>query len=316
MTHSHNHAGCHKGDFGHHDHAAHADLDTADGRRRVAIAGIVTALFVVVEAIGGIISGSLALLADAAHMFTDAASLALAWLGYVFAARPADDTRPFGFGRMRVLAAFINGLTLLALSAWIVFEGVQRMLDPQPIHGSIMLWVAVAGLAVNLVSAKVLHGGDKNDINLSGALWHVIGDLLGSVAAILASIVIIFTNWTLIDPILSILVAILVFVAGIRITKRAGHILAQGAPEHLTPSTIRSTLNKHIEGISEVVNIHVWQLTEDKSVVTVELKAADNISTESLRQGVKQHLINQLHVHLATVEIVQNTEGDNFIATT
>lgn len=259
----------------------------------------------VVETIGGIISGSLALLADAAHMFTDAASLALAWLGYVFAARPADDTRSFGFGRMRVLAAFVNGLALLALSAWIVVEGVQRLLDPQPIRGSVMLWVAVGGLVVNLVAAFVLHGGDKKDINLSGALWHVLGDLLGSVAAILAAVVIVATDWTPIDAILSILVAILVFIAGIRITRRAGHILAQGAPDHLTPSTIRSSLDDHVEGKYDVTHIHVWQLTEDKSVVTIEIEAGNDVNPEGLRQAVKQHLIEQMCVYLATVEIVQ-----------
>jgi len=137
MTHGHDNS------HGHHDHAAHADLNTADGRRRVAIAGIVTAVFMVVETNGGIISGSLALLADAAHMFTDAESLALAWLGYFFAARPADDTRSFGSGRLRALAAFTNELALLALAVWIVIDGIQRLANPQPIIGSLMLWVAI-----------------------------------------------------------------------------------------------------------------------------------------------------------------------------
>jgi len=126
----------------------------------------------VVEAVGGIISGSLALIADAAHMLTDSASLALAWLGYWFAAKAPDDTRPFGFGRMRVLAAFVNGIALLALAAWIMVVGLLRLLDPQPIAGAIMLAVAIGGLVVNLIAAFVLHGGDNDDINLSGALWH------------------------------------------------------------------------------------------------------------------------------------------------
>jgi len=177
---------------GHHDHAAHADLDTADGRKRVAIACVITALFAVVEVVGGIISGSLALLADAAHMLTDSASLALAWLGYWFAAKAPDDTRSFGFGRMRVLAAFVNGIALLALAAWIMVEGVLRLLNPQPVIGVTMLVIAIGGLVVNLIAAFILHGGDNKDINLSGALWHVLGDLLGSVAAIAAAMVIMF----------------------------------------------------------------------------------------------------------------------------
>lgn len=259
----------------------------------------------VVETIGGIVSGSLALLADAAHMFTDAASLGLAWLGYMFAARPADDTRPFGFGRMRVLAAFVNGLALLALAVWIVVEGLQRLLNPQPIQGSIMLWIAIGGLAVNLTCAAILHGGDKNDINLSGALWHVLGDLLGSIAAIVAAIIIVATHWTPIDSILSMLVAILVLIAGIRITHRAGHILAQGAPGHLTPSTIRSALNQHVADIGEISRIHVWLLTEDKPIVTLQILANDEDSSERIRTAVKQYLTEQMHVHLVTVEIAR-----------
>jgi len=209
---------------GHHDHAAHADLDTADGRKRVAIACVITAAFTVVEAIGGVISGSLALLADAAHMLTDSASLALAWIGYWFAAKAPDEARPFGFGRMRVLASFVNGIALIALAVWIMIEGLIRLLDPQPVASVIMLVVAIGGLVVNLIAAFVLHGGDNDDINLSGALWHVLGDLLGSVAAIAAAIVIMMTDWTPIDPLLSILVSVLVFVAGMRITKRAGQM--------------------------------------------------------------------------------------------
>lgn len=204
MSTCNNHTTCQ----GHHDHAALADLNTADGRTKVAIAGIITALFMVVEVVGGVISGSLALLADAAHMLTDAASLGLAWLGYWFAAKAADETRSFGFGRMRVLAAFTNGLALMALSVWIVIEGIQRLANPQPVASTIMLVVAIGGLMVNIIAAWVLHGGNKEDINLSGAFWHVIGDLLGSVAAILASMIIMLTSWTTIDPILSILVRI------------------------------------------------------------------------------------------------------------
>ena len=293
----------------HHDHAAHADVNTTDGRRRVAIACVLTAVFTVVEAIGGIISGSLALLADAAHMLTDSASLALAWLGYFFSTRPADETRSFGFGRLRVLAAFANGLALLVLSVWIVVEGIQRLANPQPIGGSLMLLVAIGGLIVNLIAAWVLHGGDSDDINLSGALWHVLGDLLGSVAAILAAIIILYTNWLPIDPILSMLVALLVSIAGFRITRRAGHILAQGAPEHLTPTMIRSALSANIDGISSMPHIHVWLLTEDKPVVTVEVQAANAVCPETLRSAVKHHLSVQLRVHLSTVEVVSEPQG-------
>ena len=286
---------------GHHDHAAHADLDTSDGRKRVAIACVITAVFTVVEAVGGIITGSLALLADAAHMLTDSASLALAWIGYWFAAKAPDETRSFGFGRMRVLAAFVNGIALLALAAWIMVEGALRLFNPQPVIGVIMLIVAIGGLVVNLIAAYILHGGDNDDINLSGALWHVLGDLLGSVAAIAAAIVIMMTNWTPIDPLLSILVSLLVLIAGVRITRRAGHILLQGAPDGLTPAVIRSSLIKEFNGVKVVEPVHVWQLTEDKLVATVCITAGVGTCAETLRLSVKRYLEKELHLNLVTV---------------
>lgn len=302
-SHAHSHGHCQSHGHG-HDHAAHADISTKDGRRRVAFAAILTALFMVAEVIGGIISGSIALIADAAHMLTDSASLALAWLGYWFAAKPADETRSYGFGRMRVLAAFTNGLALIGLSIWIVAASVQRLADPQPVLGGIMLWVAVGGLVVNVVAFAILHGGNRDDINLSGALWHVAGDLLGSLAAIIAAIIIIMTNWTPIDPILSILVAVLVLIAGYKITRRAGHILIQGTPAGLTPSAIRSVLIDHVEGLADTGDIHAWTLTEDKPMVTISVTAAPGTCSEKLRRAVKQRLHDALHIHSATVEVI------------
>ena len=306
-THKHAHghsASCN----GHHDHAAHADLDTADGRSRVAIACVITAIFMVVEAIGGLISGSLALLADAAHMLTDSASLALAWLGYWFASKAPDESRSFGFGRMRVLAAFTNGIVLIGLSVWIVVEGLLRMMDPQPVLGIMMLWVAIGGLIVNLIAAFVLHGGDNNDINLSGALWHVLGDLLGSVAAIVAAVIIVGTGWTIFDPLLSMLVAFLVLLAGIRITHRAGHILLQGAPEDLTPTIISEELLDQIDGVLDVQDIHVWLLTEGEPIVTLCIVAEEDVCAEKLLDTVKQYLVEEMNVHLSTVEITYEPE--------
>lgn len=302
MGNHHSHA--HDHSHGHaHDHAAHVDTNTADGRRRVAIACLLTASFMVAEVIGGIISGSLALIADAAHMMTDAASLALAWLGYWFAAKPTDETRTYGFGRMRVLAAFTNGLALLALAVWIMVEGIFRLADPQPVLGGIMLWVAIGGLVVNIIAFFILHGGDSEDINLSGAMWHVAGDLLGSVAAIGAAVIIIFTGWTPIDPILSMLVALLVFIAGIGITRRAGHILLQGTPAGLTPETIRAALNGKIEGLQEAGHIHAWVLTESQPMITLDVTAAPGACTERLRRAVKDRLHDIFDAHHVTVEI-------------
>ncbi|MEM9668410.1 MAG: cation diffusion facilitator family transporter [Pseudomonadota bacterium] len=300
MVHTHKHA--HGTDAGHNH--GHGDVATADGRRRVAIAGVLTASFMVAEIIGGLISGSLALLADAAHMLTDAASLALAWFGYRLAARPADDMRNFGFSRLRVLAAFTNGLALLALSVWILVEGVQRLLSPSEVMAPLMLGVAIGGLLVNLIAFAVLHGGDQEDLNLSGALWHVAGDLLGSVAAIAAALTIMWTGWMAIDPILSMLVAALVAVAGWRITRRSGHILVEGAPDGLTPRTIASDLVANVDGLAEVSHIHTWSLTEKQPMVTLEAMPKQDACPQSLRLAIKERLAEKFNVTHTTVEIV------------
>lgn len=295
-AHSHDH------DHAHHDHS-HADVSSADGRRRVAIAGLLTASFMIAEVAGGLISGSLALLADAAHMLTDAASLALAWFGYKLAARPADETRTFGFSRFRVLAAFTNGLALLALSVWITIEGVQRLMAPQDVMGPLLLGVAVVGLLVNIASFTVLHGGDHEDLNMRGALWHVAGDLLGSVAAILAALIIIYTGWMPIDPILSILVAVLVAVAGWRITRDAGHILVQGAPKGLSKEAISKDIMDNVAGLENIGHIHAWSLTEKQPMVSLEATLSQNTCPETARNAIKARMEDAFHVSHTTVEI-------------
>ena len=302
--HTHTHAHGESCDHGHASHT-HADTSTADGRRRVAISFVLIASFMFVEVAGGVISGSLALLADAAHMLTDAASLALAWIGYKLAARPADETRTYGFARVRVLAAFTNGLALIALAAWILIEGVQRLQSPQPVMGPLLLGIAVIGLVVNLICFAVLHGGDREDLNLRGALWHVAGDLLGSLAAIIAAIIIIKTGWMPIDPILSMLVAILVLVAGVRITKQSGHILIQGAPDTLTPEKVRAVLGPELNEVASIDDIHIWSLSEKDTVITLKISANRSQSTEQLRARIRSKLTQSFAFSQLTVEIAQ-----------
>lgn len=281
-------------------------MDTADSRRRVAIAGILTAGFMVAEITGGIISGSLALLADAAHMLTDAGSLALAWLGYKLGERPADAKRSYGFARMKILAAFTNGIALVALSCWIIWEAALRLMNPVEVMGNVLLLVACGGLVVNIVAFLVLHGGSKEDLNMQGALWHVAGDLLGSVAAIAAAGIIIATGWMPIDPILSALVAILVGVAGVRIARKSGHILLEGTPQGLSTDAIADDLSSHVSGIAKVSHVHAWALNETKPLVTLEVTATTGTCSETLRRAVKARLEEKFNVSHATVEVVSD----------
>ncbi len=303
-SHSHNHDG--------HDHAHHhAISDTSDGRRRVAIAALLTFGFMLAEIIGGVISGSLALLADAAHMLTDAGSLALAWLGFKLAERPADKNRSFGWARFKVLAAFVNGLTLIVLAAWIIFEAVQRLMDPQPVMGNLLLGVAILGLLVNIAAFFILHGGDQEDLNMRAALWHVAGDLLGSVAAIVAALIIISTGWMPIDPLLSVIVALIILIGGVRIVRSTAHILIEGVPPGLSTEAIKEDLENTLEGAASVDHIHAWALNESKTLVTLDVVAKPGACVESLRQAVKARLKERFSINHVTVEI-QSTPMKSF----
>src|SRR3990170_4554106 len=173
----------------HHD--PRHDRTGSASERRIAIAALLTGIFLVVEVAGGLLSGSLAILADAGHMLTDFASLGLAWFGFRLARRPADWKRTYDFDRFSILFAFINGLALFAIAAWIVFKAAQRLLEPVAIACGVMLWIGLAGLAVNVASFAVLQGGDKKQLNIRAASLHVMGDLLGSVAVLAAALIII-----------------------------------------------------------------------------------------------------------------------------
>ncbi|WP_084398253.1 cation diffusion facilitator family transporter [Henriciella aquimarina] len=298
MAHDHAHSHDHS-----HGHSHAPAVDTADARKRVALAAFLTFAFMIAEVVGGVISGSLALLADAAHMLTDAGSLALAWLGFKLAERPVYDRRSFGWARFKILAAFVNGMALLLLAAWIIFEAVQRLITPEPVMGNVLMGVAIAGLLVNILAFVLLHGGDQEDLNLQGALWHVAGDLLGSVAAIAAALVIIFTGWMPIDPLLSMLVAGLIIIGGVRVTLQSAHILIEGVPSGLEPADIKADLEAHLTDAAKIGHIHAWALTEQKPLVTLEVTAKDGVCLDTLRKAVKDRLEEKFGVSHATVEV-------------
>jgi Co/Zn/Cd efflux system component len=204
--HSHAHGADHD-----HEHAhshAHGHAHVAN-ERSVALAAALTGVFMIAEIVGGVLSGSLALLADAGHMLTDFASLSLAWLGFRLARQPADWRRTYGFDRFSVLVAFVNGIALFAIAAWIVLEASRRLYAPVQVVGGLMFWIASAGLAVNVIVFAILRTGDEHNLNIRAAILHVVGDLLGSVAAVVASIVIYLTGWMPIDALLSIVVALM-----------------------------------------------------------------------------------------------------------
>jgi len=211
-----------------HDEPGHSHVPKNE--RKLAIAALLTGGFMFAEVFGGVISGSLALIADAGHMLTDFASLILAWFAIRLTRKPADWKLTYGFDRFSVLAALVNGLSLFAIAIWITVEAVRRFQTPQEIMGGVMLWVALSGLAVNLIAFWMLTRGEGSNLNVRAATLHVAGDLFGSVAALVASVVIIYTGWTPIDPLLSILVVLIILKSAWAVVKESGHILLEGAP--------------------------------------------------------------------------------------
>lgn len=284
--HNHNHGPGHIHDHGH----AHVPAVTADSERRVFRVMLLTGAFTLVEAMGGLISGSLALLADAGHMLSDTAALGLAWWAFRLGRRPSDSRRSFGYHRSQILAAFINSLALFAVAGWIVWEAIQRIQTPQPVLAGPMLAVALAGLAVNVIGFLVLHRGDRHNVNLRGAMLHVMGDLLGSVAAILAAIVILWTGWTPIDPLLSVLVALLVLKSAWDIARRSGHILMEGTPEGFDPSDLRADLMATIPGLMDVHHIHAWVLTAERPIITLHVHLAADANPRAALRDLKTRL--------------------------
>lgn len=221
----------------------------------------------VVEAIAGFWTGSLALLSDAAHMFSDAASLALALLAVRLAQRPADARRSYGHGRYEVLAAFVNGLTLVLLGVWIVIEAVQRLFAPVAVMGAPMLVVAVLGAVVNLAMYFYLHREGGN-LNVQGAAAHVLSDLLGSVAAIAAAIVILTSGWTMADPLLSMLVALLTIRIGWKVTRSSAHVLLEGHPPDLDLPALERGLSAAVPALAEIHHVHAWAITPERPQLT------------------------------------------------
>jgi cobalt-zinc-cadmium efflux system protein len=299
--HSHDHGHAHGRDQSGHSHShdhAHSSSET-----RIAIAAILTGAFMGVELVGALIAGSLALIADAGHMLSDFASLALAWVGFRIARRPADATRTFGFTRFSVLAAFVNGIALVAVTIWIAIEAVMRLMTPQHVQATTMLWVAGAGLAVNLISFAVLHGGDRDNLNIRGALLHVAGDLFGSVAAMIAAAIIMATGWMAADPILSIVVALIILRSAWALISDAGHILLEGAPRHLDIAAVSKDLSENIAGVIDVHHAHAWSLDEKRSMMTLHARIADGVSGPETVARIKQRLAARHRVSHATVEI-------------
>jgi len=252
-----------------HPHS-HAPLASgASVQRALTWALIITGAVALVEVAGAWLAGSLALLSDAGHMFTDAASLGLALFAQWIARRPPSRRASYGYARAEVLAAFVNALALLALVVFIAIEAVRRLLEPQPVAGGILLGVAFVGLFANLAAAWILSRAGTS-LNARSALLHVLSDLLGSVAAIVAGAVIVFTGWTPIDPILSLAVSLLILRSTWRLLAQSTGVLMEGVPAHLSYDEIGRALTR-VPGITAVHDLHVWHMTSERAALSAHV---------------------------------------------
>ncbi|MEM1192551.1 MAG: cation diffusion facilitator family transporter [Pseudomonadota bacterium] len=285
------------GDCAHHQAAA-----KADGKRLLAALAI-TFIFMVVEIVGGVISHSLALVADAAHMLTDVFALALAASAHWIAKKPASSALNFGYRRVQVLSGFVNGILLLLLIAWIFIEAIQRLATPEPVLWSTMIVVASLGLVANGMAFRILTQGNHDNINIRGAVLHVMGDLLGSVAAILAALVIMATGWMQIDPLLSILVGLLIARSAISLVRDSAHILLEGAPDHINADQLAAAMKDEVRDIADIHQLKLWQITPEEPQLTmhVAVKTPDK-ATATLAQ-IKQFLDQHYHGLDATIQI-------------
>jgi cobalt-zinc-cadmium efflux system protein len=272
----------------HHDHGSHnhGSADTPEQRRRLLIALGLTWAFAVVEAVAGWQGGSLALLADAGHMVTDGAALGLALLAAWIANRPPSVRHSYGMGRVELLAALVNALSMLAVVAGIGMEAWSRFQSPQPIQGVLVSAVAVIGLGVNLFVAWMLSHGQQN-INVRGAFLHVLGDVLGSVAAIAAGMVVWLTGWTPIDPLLSILIGGLVLASSLRLLRDALHGLMDGVPFAIDLTDLGKELAA-VPGVLEVHDLHVWSLSGERLALTAHVRIKDLNDWPAVLDGLRQ----------------------------
>lgn len=284
---------------------AHTPSETTDrgNEKRLLQAFIVTAGFMLVEAIGGVVSGSLALLADAGHMLTDSAALLFALLAVRFASRPPNTRHTFGWLRLTTLAAFVNAIALVVITILIVWEAIQRFNHPQPVAGTTMMVIAVAGLLANILAFWILHrGSEASNLNVRAAALHVLGDLLGSVGAIIAAIVILTTGWTPIDPILSVLVSCLVLRSAWRLLQESLNELLEGAPRSLDVEGLKRDLRRSVAEVRDVHHVHVW-LVGEKTVMTLHVQVVPPHDHDALLNRIQAFLQHKYNIGHVTVQM-------------
>ena len=270
-------------------------------RRRLTLALAITAAVMVVEFVGGWLASSLALLADAAHMLADVAALALALVAAWIARRPATPERSFGFLRLEILAALVNGAVLFAIALGIGVEAWRRVHAPEAVNGALLLGVAAIGFAANVGAAVVLHGGHQHSLNQRGAYLHVLGDLLGSVGALIAGAIVIATGWTLADPLISVLIGLLVLASAWRLVKESLDVLLEATPRHIALSDVHERIVS-VPGVESVHDLHLWTVTSGVVAMSGHLVVKNPSDNQPILKTM-QNRMRAMGIHHVTVQV-------------
>ena len=285
-----------------HDHAGHAHT-TAGGRNGLLIALSITLFMMIAEIIGGILSNSLALLSDAGHMFTDTLALALSYFAMQFADMPATEKKTYGFYRLEILAALLNGVILVLISLYIIYEAYYRILNPPPVQGTLMLVVAIVGLIVNIAGALSLRRHHASSLNIRSAFLHIIGDAVSSVGVIIGGVVIYYTGWYLIDPVLSILIALGIIFGSYGLVTESVNILLESAPSHINIAAVAAEIAQ-VPGVKEAYHVHVWTITSGVYALSAHVIVDDMPVSDSrkLLKEVQQRLAERFKILHSTVQ--------------
>ena len=287
MGHGHNHGGTRR---------------DAKSILRLKIALVLTFVYMLAEAVGGWLANSLALLADAGHMLTDVAAMILTLSAIWFASRPATDKKTYGYYRLEILAALINGMVLVLISIWVIYEAYERWQTPPEVKGNQLIAIAVGGLIINIICAGLLHSGHKDDLNMRGAWLHVMGDALGSVTAIIAGILIVSFGWVWADAVCSVIISLIIIFGSWNLIRDSVNILLEGTPRHIDLAAVENTILK-MDGVNAVHDLHVWTITSGMEALSAHVRHNEKIVQPELLKQLRKTLHDQFGIDHLTIQM-------------
>lgn len=273
-----------------------------DSRRRLSVVLVLTAIYMVAEMFGGFWTGSLTLLADAGHMLTDVAALALALLAVWFGSRPATSRKTFGYYRLEIVAALVNGVALVLISFLILYEAYERWSNPPPVRANVVILVAIGGLVINLICAWILRGRHEVDLNIRGAWLHVLSDAMGSVAAIISGVLMWQFGWYQADPLFSILIALLIVWSSWTPIRESTNVLLEGTPAHINLAAVESAILDTV-GVDDVHDLHIWTITSGREALSAHVIHSHAISQPELLRDLRTKLQEQFGVAHLTIQL-------------